>query len=578
MTVAVLYESVFDLIAGGSAYYDPYGGFYNLDALDLRNYSLLTRLIGRQKFEKKGANPGGDGGSSLNMRSVFKYVSYWNPSLKADASGNAQVEFKVPDNLTGWHVFVLANTPSDRFGFGEANFKVNRPTEIRPEMPNQVTESDTFEARFSVMNRTKDTRTIKVTIKAEGTIAAATPASIEKTLTLKPFERQQVALPLQAGKVDEKRDLEVGQVKFTVTAGDATDRDGLTHQLAVHKMRSLDVAANYGTTLADKISEPIAFPDKIFPDVGAVSVVVAPTVIGNLEGAFKYIRDYPYPCWEQVLTRGVMAAQYIGLKSYMAKDFKWPGAENMPAATLSMAADYQAPNGGMTYFIPEDSHVDPYLSAYTAIAFNWLRHDGYGVPDNVEKKLHSYLLNMLRNDDAPTYYSAGMKSTVRAVALAALAESKEIDRSDIDRYAAFMKDMSLFGKAFFAQAAMQVPGEEKQVTDTAKAILAHANETGGKFVFSEELDDSYTRILSSPLRENCAILDLFAALGETPYGKNIAGDAPFKLVRMITQTRGGRDHWENTQENMFCMNALVDYSRVYEKGEAEYDGDRQHGR
>jgi uncharacterized protein YfaS (alpha-2-macroglobulin family) len=42
------------------------------------------------------------------------------------------------------------------------------------------------------------------------------------------------------------------------------------------------------------------------------------------------------------------------------------------------------------------------------------------------------------------------------------------------------------------------------------------------------------------------------------------GDIPFKLVRSITQGRKNRDHWENTQENMFCMNALVNYSRAYE--------------
>ena len=43
------------------------------------------------------------------------------------------------------------------------------------------------------------------------------------------------------------------------------------------------------------------------------------------------------------------------------------------------------------------------------------------------------------------------------------------------------------------------------------------------------------------------------------------GDLPLKLVRSITQARGNRDHWENTQENMFCMNALVDYRRQYEQ-------------
>src|SRR3546814_10454171 len=49
----LLDEAVFDLIQGGSTCFDPLKGFNQLDALDLANYSLLTRLIGRQKFEKR---------------------------------------------------------------------------------------------------------------------------------------------------------------------------------------------------------------------------------------------------------------------------------------------------------------------------------------------------------------------------------------------------------------------------------------------------------------------------------------------------------------------------------------------
>ena len=55
--VVVLDEAVLDLIQGGTSYFDPYDGFYSLDGLDVRNYSLLTRLVGRQKIELKGANP-----------------------------------------------------------------------------------------------------------------------------------------------------------------------------------------------------------------------------------------------------------------------------------------------------------------------------------------------------------------------------------------------------------------------------------------------------------------------------------------------------------------------------------------
>lgn len=570
MAVVVLDAAVFDLIAQGRTYYDPYAGFNSLDGLDLRNFSLLTRLVGRQKFEKKGATPGGDGGSSLDMRSTFKYVSYWNPSLKVDANGKAEVDFTVPDNLTGWRVLAIATTPSDRFGLGEAEFKVNRPTEIRPEMPNQVAEGDRFEARFSVMNRTQTARTIEVRLKAEGDVDPSLADSLTKTVSLKPFERTLVSLPLKAGRVKEDRGTPQGNVRFTAEAGDETDHDGVRHGIPVLKMRALDFAADYGTTLADKIEQPVAVPAAIYPDSGALSVSVSPTVIGNLEGAFRYMRDYPYPCWEQLLTRGVMAAQYKTLKVYISDSVQWPGYEALPDQILARAAEFQAPNGGMAYFIASDQHADPYLSAYTALSFNWLRHAGYQVPEDVERRLHDYLQNLLRHDVAPSFYSAGMVSSVRAVALAALAEDHEADLADLQRYAPFVKEMGLFGKAHFALAAAHVKGAEQMARDTAKMMLNNASESGGKFVFNEQVDDGYSRMLYSPLRENCSVLSALVAVGSLPDGAAIAADAPFKMVRAITQSRGSRDHWENTQENMFCANALADYSRLYEKDKPDF--------
>ena len=192
LAVTVLDESVFDLLAQGRDYFDPYKGFYTVDGLDLANYSLLMRLVGRQKFEKKGANAGGGGGLDISLRSVFKFVSYWNPSIKTDAQGRAAIEFEVPDNLTGWRVLAMAATPGDRMGLGEGSFKVNRPTEIRPVMPNQVTEGDSFEAGFSVMNRTSQNRKLTVTITAEGVIETAAGQNdreVSRTLDVAPYKR-----------------------------------------------------------------------------------------------------------------------------------------------------------------------------------------------------------------------------------------------------------------------------------------------------------------------------------------------------------------------------------------------------
>ncbi len=546
--VVVLDEAVFDLVAGGREYFDPYKGFARLDGLDVRNYSLLTRLVGRQKFEKKGANPGGDGGADLSMRDVFKFVAYWNPSLKADASGNAQIEFELPDNLTGWRVLAMAVTPNDRLGLGEGEFKVNRPTEVRPVMPNQVMEGDKFKAGFSVMNRTDHERTLQFNAHVTG------QAEFTQDVVLKPYERSIVWIPVE--------DAKAGMIAFNATAKDNEDGDGMVHNLPVLKRISLLTAANYGTTTEDTINESILFPDHIRSDTGEVGITLAPSVISNIDGAFRYMRDYPYLCWEQRLTKAVMASQYKRLREYLPPELEWKDSASIPQQTLDGAADFQAPNGGMAYFLAQDGYVDPYLSAYTSLAFNWLRKDGYAVPEEVEKRLDNYLLNLLKHDTTPDFYQEGMRSSVRAVALAALAERGKVTRQDVERYQPAMKGMSLFGKAQYLAASLStgVPGAQ-----TGNAILAHANQTGGKFIFSETLDSGYTRILATPLRDNCAILDSFVTFAETPKGRELVGDVPFKLVRMITQARKSRDHWENTQENMFCMRALVHYSEVYEK-------------
>ena len=560
LAVVAIDEAVFDLNTKGKAYYDPYAGFNHLDNLDLNNYSLLTRLIGRQNFEKKGANPGGGGseGAAYSIRDIIKYVSYWNPSIKLDKSNKTQIEFELPDNLTAWRIFVLAVSADDRMGLGDARIKVNRPTELRPVMPNQVSEGDEFVAGFSVMNRTDQTRELNVTVQAAGDALQHDQAEFKTQLAIRlaPFKRETVWLPIKTHKP--------GEISFLAVAGDAIDKDAISHNLPVHKRRSLHTAANYGTTTQASVIERMQFPDNIYPDVGGISIVTSPSVIGSVSGAFKYIYDYPYHCWEQRLSKAVMASHYVNLQVYMPDTFEWPDAKDMPQAMLEIAKNYQAPNGGMAYWIPNDQYVSPYLSAYTALAFNWLRNSGYQVPAEVEHRLQGYLLGLLKRDTFPSFFSAGMASSVRAVALAALVEQDKISLTDLMRYQRVVPQMDLFGKAHYLTAAAQLDGAEQLVIETANSIIAHSNQTGGKFSFNEIWDDSYRRILATPLRSNCAILSSLLKSSAVADAHALVADIPFKQVRSITQSRKNRSHWENTQENIFCMNALIEYSRVYE--------------
>lgn len=558
LAVVVIDDSVLALNKMGRRYYDPYAGFNALDTLDVTNFSLISRLVGRQKFEKKGANQGGDGGESTalsNLRDDFKYVAYWNPHILADSSGDAEFTFTLPDNLTGWSAIVMAVSKDDLMGTGTAKFKTNMATEIRPIMPNQVLLGDTFSAGFNIMNRTDKTRNITVSIEAKN--KNKNVATRNFILELDAYARKNIFMPVSADND--------GIISFNVTAKDSNGQDRIRHDLIVNKRISLETMSNFGSTLDANISEAIQVPKNITANAGEVGALLSTSVIANVDGAFKYVKEYPYLCWEQRLTKAVAAAYYNELQEYLLDTFKWNDSTTLLQKMINDSYAFQAPNGGMAFWKGSNNYVSPYLSAYTALEFAWLKEHNYQIPYAVETKLKEYLDTILHHNSFPSYFSTSMSSTVRAVALNALSKSDAINRDDITRFYRHYKEMSLFGKAHYLQAMLNIntiePTMKKELLDS---ILSTSTQSAGKIQFNETYDSGSSYLLATPMRTNCAILStILSAEKDDDLQSKAKGIAP-KIVRAITQTRGKKDHWENTQENSFCMKALADYANTYE--------------
>jgi alpha-2-macroglobulin len=562
LAVVVIDDAVFDLILGGRQYYNPYQGFYKEETLDLTNYSLLNGLVGRMKFEKKGANPGGDGGVDLSLRNIFKFVSYWNPSLPVDVDGKATVEFEAPDNLTSWRVFAIAVTPHDRMGLGEVTFKVNRSTEVRPVMPNQIAEGDQFNAGFSVMNRMDQKRNIKVSITAHGAIDEGKTKSIyEQTVSLEPFKRTVVYMPIQTSRIRADGQ---GIINFDVTAGDEIDQDKVLHEVPVKQVRVLQTTATFGSMTEGALELPITIPGDIFTDVGGIRVALSPSMISNISGVFTYMKNYPYSCWEQKSSRAVIAGYYKDLKRYLSPEVDWPRAEDLVNEILEDAATFQANNGGLGYYRAKDDYVDPFLSAFTGVSFAWLKEQGYTIPKLVEERLLGYLDGLLKEDFVESYYTPQMVATTRAVVLEALSYHGKVTVADLERFLPHVHQMNAYGKSSFARAAMNVEGAEGIAENVIKELMSHFNETSTQMTLAENHSETSLRILDTPLRETCSALDTFVRFSATPHGKSLIGEKAIKLAKTVVEARKSKVHWENTQENLYCARALTTYSKVYE--------------
>lgn len=553
----VLDEAVFDLISGGLAAFDPFEGFRGLEALDVANFNLLRQLIGKINYEKKGASPGGGGGAGLKMRSLLKYVSYWNPGLRPDENGKVAFEITLPDNLTAWRMLVMGVTPSDRFGLATGTFKANQPTEIRAALPNQVQKNDEFSARFTLVNRTDRERTIDYSIEVTG---AAKPAddqlnTVSGTRVLKPFLRENVELKLLA--------IEAGEIQLKVVAGDSLDKDGLLVKLPVHDRIESVIFREYLTVNQEEKQIPVAVPTDV-AEATTLSLAVSPSLIGNLDPLFESLRDYPYGCWEQRLSKGLAAALAIKLQNHNRQDI-WPEAAELVQETIKSASNFQAPNGGMGFYTPENQKVSPYLSAYTALAFQWFKKWGFEPDKAVQSKLEDYLLSLLKEANYPEWYSPDTAAEVIAVSVRALAESGRISETEVTRWKSQVPVMTAFAKAHYLVALSATGAGDPSVSAVQKQLLSHTHSTSGTLRVRENFLPAHAWTLSSDIRSQCAVLESFSSL----YGKDAEWQKKLSaLVRgtYLKASPNQKEIFRTTQEQLFCLAAMAAYSSAVESG------------
>lgn len=540
--VVVLDEAVLSLLPNGIKSFDPYEGLNKLGDLDVRTYSLIQQLIGRQKIEKKGANQGGDGGSDFAVRDVFKFVGYFNPSIKLDANGEGSFEMTLPDNLTGWRIIAVAVTPERFSGMGESRFNVSRPLEVRALLPNQLRANDSFVPAASVMNRTDKEKTVVVSVEISGAVKQA--FSSERAIVLKPFERRTVSFEqVHAALTPERMS---GQVVLTFKAAGGEETDGERRTLDVLNLTSLETAALFGSAEGQSALLPVKVPQGVKEYGGRFFLSASPTVMSGLRGTVSAMRDYPYPCWEQKLSRAVAAAVYAADKKSVWPEDLWENAGDFVKKTLDEAVSHQAENGGMAYFVPGNASVSPYLSGYTAYAFDYLAGLGYEIPRQVRDRLAQYLVAIFKRTEKDA--DPKRMLTTRLLAAGFLKERKLITDADIAVFDRDVPLMSAFDKALY----LQLTPKNKSLRDDLYNV---SYKTSGGLIFKEEENPPYD-MLSSSAKTTCAALNAFVRINP------VRAEA---LVRGAYSLRMKDGTWNNTQANAFCMMAVRSYAEKAEK-------------
>ncbi len=577
LAVIVLDSAVFDLLPDGKSYFDLNKGIIKLEDLSVVNFSLLTKILGRQKFETKGANQGGDGGVDFKVRDTSKLTAYWNPSVITNEQGEAHLDFTIPDNLTEWKVLVIASDDSNLSGLGEYSFKVNQDIEIRPIMPNQVYQGDLFEAGFSFFNRTSEKARLKVKLQVQGEIE--NNLVDEKILNIDANDKAVLYVPVKVSKnyiniTNTENNL--GKLDFLVTAvvEGKNQGDSLQYSIPVNNTNYFNISSEYGVLTEGTLIKSIFLPNDIVPNYSKIDLTLSPTVIGNITPIIEYLRDYTYQCWEQKLSKGLAGAYYSILNKYVSNEFTWQNSELIAKNTIAQALNFQAENGGFSYFQANNEYTDPYLSVYTAMVFNRLRDLNYQIPEQIQNNLNKYLLELLRKDISLSgdRYSENMYRTTRVAALSALAKTNLINLEELVRYKNQLSSMNTLELSYYLKAVSSFPEAKSLVKETLEALINKSHKSVGELWFKNNNNNNniYQNLLGSELRNNCIALDsiLEAMQNNSEELKTITNslaEFPTQLTRaIIDKVNNKKGLWGNTQENVACLTALYNYSKMYE--------------
>ncbi len=545
---------------------DPVAAIHPPRGLSVRLGEPLIFLIKKQRYGEKGRPPGGDGGAGVGggFRSNFKTTAFFVPQVETDEQGRAEVEVKLPDDLTTYRVMALAVTEGDRAGSGRTDIVVQKPLLALPALPRLARVGDTFSA--GVIVHAQQAGDVKVKVDAQGLALDGPP---EQTVRVEAGRAREVRFSFAAKSPGTAR------LRFEVIGGG--ERDGVEHLLPVVLPMVMETVAATGDT-DGKREEALAPPAGVYPGVGGLQVSLASTALAGYQDALEQLVAYPYGCAEQLSSRlvpfmalreleGAFGVPHKGGDAEQQRTAHWlgldadaaggvPDPDRVADKTVRALEDLQSDDGGFRYW-GSSSCSDPWASSYATLALSRAKELGYAVDDSAVSKAKRFLATKVAADRLPSCGWQRHASLVeRAFAVWALARTGEPKNSFIEGLFDKRADLPLFAKAMLADASYVGKADDERAGVLLQEVMNGAKETARDVHFEETDPRRWSSYWSSDVRTSAVVL-MTLVDGEP--------DHPFvgKIAHWLgTERKGGR--YRSTQEAAFALMALTEVVRAKE--------------
>jgi len=533
----------------------PLAAFYPIRSLGVATASSIVLNAedynaNYQETSPGGEHSGGGGGKGndnlgiITVRENFKDTAFWQAQVLTGVDGTAQVKVTLPDNLTTWRMDARAVTDDTRVGEATQEILSTRPLSIDLQTPRFLVSQDQVQIGATVHNNTSSALAVIVTL------TTATGATLQSNAA------QNVQVPAQQQAYvtwDLTVQRDATRVDLVAQAEGGGYSDATTPTLASLPGQGLPVLAYHVTetvgsagvlTAAGSVTQAVLLPQSPEAANTSLSVDSSPSLAASMLDGLTYLKDYPYLCMEQTVSRflpNLLSLRALRLAGKSSSDLQ-KNLDNNVLPALQRINSNQNSDGGWGLW--PGSPSQPTTSAYVIIGLVEARKSGYTVSDSVLGNGLNYLSSNLPQTTSSQEF---WQNNQVAFMLFALAQGGQpADGMATDLYA-HRSDLDIYGQAFLMQAIYLSNPMDERIQTLLSAINSAAAKSAASAWWNEKSVDTWN--WNTDERTTAIVLN--ALIQVDPHNALI----PNGIRWLMKQSSAG--HWYSTQETAWSLMALT---------------------
>ncbi|MBH8551329.1 alpha-2-macroglobulin family protein [Nostocaceae cyanobacterium CENA357] len=491
----------------------------------------------------KGWGYGGGLSSGLantRVRKDFQALAYYNGSVLTDTTGNAQITFKLPDDLTTWRVMAVATDGNLRFGNGDATFITTKPLLTNAILPQFVRPGDRILGGLSVTNNTGNTGNLTINGELSGAVKFGEKNPTTTSLQTKAESATHAyRFPMLAENVG------VGKVRFTTQLNNAAD--AFEVPLDVKPLEITEQIVETGVT-EKQVKIPLNVDKNVFSEAGGLDVQLASTLIPEIKApAQQVLENNDLPFAEPAASQLIIAANLQTLGKQYNQTFAEFNPSQKANQAITQLQKLQLVDGGFAAF-PGQEKSDPWISSYAAEALVKANQIDSAMLSRVKGYLQKVLANPGQYDFCKQQLCKRQLQLHTLIALAELGDQRNTFLSDIYQQ---RNNFDVVTQIKLARYLSQFSQWQDESQKMMQQLQQNIYEIGRTAVIS--LPPSWGWMSSSTTAQAQA-LRLFIAQKSQP-------EVIDKLFQSLLALRIDGT-WQTSFDNAQALTALVEYSQL----------------